>query len=190
MTIDDDRIKTILQARLVENVKEVTEVYHNDYGRFERPTFQSVFMQTAMQFAKRSTCCRLQVGAVIVDQTYSRVLCIGYNGSVPGDLNQCDSLEPGACGCIHAEANAITKASESLKHSILFVTTSPCLACSKLIVLSGVQKVYYANSYRNDAGVKFLKEHGLIVHSWQEYEKLIECDSMQSYLKYQIKKKH
>jgi len=167
--IDEETFQEILKTRSVGKLQSVHEEYENDYGVWERPTFESVFMNSAYQFAARSTCVRLQVGAIFVDPKYTRILCIGYNGGVSGDKNQCDSLKPGVCGCTHAEMNAIAKTRESLIGSILFVTTSPCKQCAKMLVTCGVTKVFYGKSYRDDAGATFLRNNNIDVTSWKDY---------------------
>jgi len=164
----------VLNDRDFKEFEEAAEFYDNDYGTWSRPTFESVFMKIAQQFAMRSTCIRLQVGAVFVDPTYTRILCLGYNGTVSGDLNQCESLLPGTCGCVHAEVNAMMHATDSLNDSILFVTTAPCKACSKLLVIRGVKKVVYGRAYRDKSGIMFLQQHGIDVISWHKYVRT--CD--------------
>lgn len=67
---------------------------------------------------------------------------------------------------LHAESNAIAKLAKSSNSGLdadLFVTHSPCLDCAKLIFQSGIKRVYFGASYRDDAGVKFLKLSGVEV---------------------------
>lgn len=165
----------VLNDRDMADFEMANEMYENEYGTWTRPTFESAFMQMSRTFALRSTCVRLQVGAVFVDSTYTRVLCFGYNGGVAGDENQCESLLPGACGCVHAEVNAMMKAMEPLNDSYLFVTTAPCKACAKLLVSRGIKRVYYGRTYRDKSGILFLKKHGVQIVKWAEFVKL--CDS-------------
>lgn len=164
----------VLNDRDMAEFEEAVELYENEYGTWTRPTFEHVFLQMSRTFAKRSTCVRLQVGAVFVDPTYTRVLCFGYNGGVSGDDNQCESLLPGACGCVHAEVNAMMKAMEPLNGSYLFVTTAPCKPCAKLLVSRGIKRVFYCQTYRDKSGIMFLKKHGVQVIRWSEFVKL--CD--------------
>lgn len=65
----------------------------------ERPSFQEIYLQLAATLAKRSTCCRLQVGTVITSEDFRKVLAVGYNGNATGLPNTCDREEPGNCGC-------------------------------------------------------------------------------------------
>jgi dCMP deaminase len=71
---------------------------------------------------------------------------------------------------LHAESNAISKlarSSESGEGASIFITHSPCMECAKLIYQSGIKQVFYANSYRDDAGIKFLKSSGIQVEQIQ-----------------------
>lgn len=161
----------VLNDRFFDEFESVYEYYENSYGTWSRPTFESVFMQVARHLAERSTCVRLQVGAVFVDAAFTRVLCLGYNGGISGDANECESLLPGACGCIHAEVNAMMKAMEPLNGSFLFITTAPCKACAKLLIARGIQKVIYGKTYRDKAGILYLKKHGVQTVAWSSYVK-------------------
>lgn len=113
------------------------------------------FMNIAEQVATRSTCDRRHVGAVIVrDRT---ILSTGYNGSLPRTPH-CDDaghdMENGHCvRTVHAEANAIAQAAKNgvrLEGSEIFVTSSPCLTCFKLVANSGIKVVYYKEFYRDE----------------------------------------
>lgn len=128
-----------------------------------RPRREQAFMVFAAQMAARATCDRLSVGAVFADARMERILCAGYNGSYAGGPNGCDSHEPGLCGCIHAEINALTKSRDDLYGSVCFVTTSPCKMCAKVLVNRGVSRVVFLNSYRNDEGVAILRSAGVSV---------------------------
>lgn len=133
--------------------------------RKKRITFQEIYMRLAFDLAKRSTCQRLNVGAVVVSDDFSRVYGIGYNGNAAGLPNKCDSNEPGNCGCLHAEDNALLKTnggSEVAK--IIFVTHQPCLYCAKRIVnKGGIKAVYYCEPYRKKDGLLVLKKAGIKV---------------------------
>lgn len=122
-------------------------------------------MRLAYSLAARSTCKRLHVGAVVVSPDYSRVYGIGYNGNAQGMPNTCDSDEPGNCGCLHAEDNALLKTNGGAEvPKIIFVTHAPCLYCAKrMINKGGVIQVYYAEQYRSDTGLVILKKAGISV---------------------------
>jgi dCMP deaminase len=120
-----------------------------------------VYMRMAEELAKRSTCARLQVGTVITDAALENVLAIGYNGNARGLPNSCDSAVPGNCGCIHSEVNALVKASGAVKDKVVFITNSPCVACAKLMINSGVTHVYFRELYRDPSGVELLESAGV-----------------------------
>ena len=129
-----------------------------------RITKEEMFMKMAEIIAMRSTCKRLQVGALIVDSSLLYILAIGYNGNYVGGPNICDSDEVGFCGCIHAESNALIKADNRVKDKILFLTNMPCKNCAKLIINSGFSKVYYRHKYRLTEGVELLKKSNIQVY--------------------------
>jgi dCMP deaminase len=134
-------------------------------GAGDRISFQEIYMGLALNLAERSTCRRLKVGAVIVSSDFSRVYGIGYNGNAKGRPNICDSDEPGNCGCLHAEDNALLKTNGGAEiPKIVFITHSPCVYCAKrMINKGGVTKVYYHQMYRSDVGIRILKEAGIEV---------------------------
>ena len=128
----------------------------------ERVPLYEVYMRMAEELAKRSTCIRARVGTVITDATLSNVLGIGYNGNASGLPNRCDSTEPGRCGCIHSEMNALVKAPGAVRNKVVFVTMSPCVMCAKLIIQSGVTHVFYRSAYRQAAGLDVLRAGGIV----------------------------
>jgi dCMP deaminase len=133
------------------------------------PLFE-VYMRMAEELAKRSTCSRLQVGTVVTDARLENVLAIGYNGNARGLPNRCDSSVPGNCGCIHSEVNALVKAPGAIKDKVLFVSSSPCIMCSKLMINSGVTHVFYRELYRDPRGVELLADAGVtpvLYNRWQ-----------------------
>ena len=131
--------------------------------------YTQAHMRAAYLYAELSTARRLKVGALIVKD--DRIVSIGYNGMPSGWDNNCEyELEDGTIKTkpevLHAESNAISKlarSSESGLDADLFVTHSPCLDCAKLIYQSGIRRVYYANAYRDDSGIAFLKASGITV---------------------------
>jgi dCMP deaminase len=118
-------------------------------------------MRMAEELAKRSTCTRSQVGTVITTGDLTQVLGIGYNGNARGLPNRCDGIEPGACGCLHSEANALIKAGAQTPGKVMFVTISPCVMCAKMVVNSNVRRVYYRMPYRDPAGLEVLRLAGV-----------------------------
>jgi len=115
-------------------------------------------MNLADKLSERSTCARLKVGCVIVSSTNDRVLGLGFNGNAEGLPNGCDSEEPGKCGCLHAEDNAIIKTDFSDPYSKkMYVTVSPCVMCAKRIINSHIGEVIYRDEYRDRAGLIILE---------------------------------
>lgn len=127
-----------------------------------RPPLFEVYMRMAEELAKRSTCARLQVGTVITDARLENVVAIGYNGNARGFPNRCDGTEPGRCGCIHSEQNALVKAPGTLPEKVAFVTASPCVMCAKLLVQAGISHLYYRAAYRSPAGLEVLERGGVV----------------------------
>jgi dCMP deaminase len=118
---------------------------------------RELFLQFANSLSVLSTCERLQVGCVITNVEMTKVLAIGYNGNAKGLSNRCDRPdEPGNCGCIHAEMNALLKVDGSIPEKILFTSVSPCVQCAKAIINAGVGAVYYGACYRDSEGAALL----------------------------------
>ncbi|CAM3105509.1 ComE operon protein 2 [Sporolactobacillus spathodeae] len=122
----------------------------------KRLSWDQYFMAQSHLLATRSTCTRLVVGATIVRD--KRIIAGGYNGSISGGTHCVDDgcyVKDGHCvRTIHAEMNAIlqcAKFGEPTDHSEIYVTHYPCLQCCKAIIQAGIQTVYYANDYKNDA---------------------------------------
>jgi dCMP deaminase len=139
--------------------------------------YKQAYMKTAGIFAELSHAQRLHVGAIIVKD--NRVISIGYNGMPSGWDNDCEyTQEDGTlkskAEVLHAETNAIAKLARSTESGLdadLFVTHSPCLDCAKLIYQSGIKRVFYANAYRDNSGIAFLKSSGIDVEQVQENAK-------------------
>ena len=133
-----------------------------------RVSFEEICMRTAGLLIGRSTCDRLQVGCVIASSDYRKILAWGYNGNASGLDNKCDSEEPGKCGCLHAEENAVINCDSPRQNlKIVFCTHEPCKMCAKRLVnLGGVVKVYYCYDYRLHEGLEVLYAAGI------PYEKL------------------
>lgn len=112
-------------------------------------------MRMAEIAAERSSCKRAKVGTIITDEDMTNIISIGYNGNYKGGPNGCDSDEPGHCGCIHSEINALLKPGRT-PHAIMFVTETPCINCAKAIINSGIKKVYYRKKYRLSEGFELL----------------------------------
>ncbi|MBQ5984292.1 MAG: dCMP deaminase family protein [Bacteroidales bacterium] len=127
--------------------------------------FDARYLEMAEVWAKNSYCRRRQVGALIVKDRM--IISDGYNGTPSGFENVCED-ENGVTKpyVLHAEANAITKVAKSGNSSdgaTLFVTASPCLECSKLIIQSGIKRVVYRDEYRLTDGIDLLRRAGIEV---------------------------
>ncbi len=129
----------------------------------ERPSFPEIYTQLAKILAERSTCVRLKVGTVITSTDYRKVLAVGYNGNATGLPNTCDREEPGNCGCLHSEENAVINCDAPRStEKIVFVTHLPCVQCAKrLINLGNVKKIYYWQDYRIRDSLQVLKAVGI-----------------------------
>lgn len=125
-------------------------------------------MGMALLAAERSSCSRLKVGAIITSWDGTQVVGIGYNGNARGLPNACDRKDPGRCGCVHAETNALIKAPYDRGDLIMYVTHSPCEACAKLIINSAVKRVIYNEVYRDPVGLELMQYAGLVVDSLEE----------------------
>lgn len=128
----------------------------------KRPTMEETLMRMAEVVALRSTCARARVGCVVATGDLTSVVSMGYNGNARGLPNRCDSDEPGACGCLHAEENALLKAPYGAP-LVMFTTTSPCPTCAKRVLNSSVRTVYYREVYRRRAGLYILEDAGIEV---------------------------
>ena len=117
------------------------------------------YLEMAKVWSKNSYCKRRQVGALIVKG--KMIISDGYNGTPSGFENICeDDDNKTKPYVLHAEANAITKVAKSNNSSegaTLYITTSPCMECSKLIIQSGIKRVVFCDKYHNVDGLNLLK---------------------------------
>ena len=124
-----------------------------------------LYMRMARVWAENSYCIRRQVGALMVKD--QRIISDGYNGTPSGFENVCeDENNVSKPYVLHAEANAISKVARSHNSSdgaTLYVTASPCLECSKLIIQAGVRRVVYGELYRLTDGIDLLRRAGIEV---------------------------
>ena len=123
------------------------------------------YIRMAKIWAENSYCKRRQVGALLVKN--KTIISDGYNGTPTGFANVCED-ETGHTYpyVLHAEANAITKIARSGNNSegaTLYVTTSPCIECAKLIIQAGITRVVYSENYRLADGLELLKAAGITV---------------------------
>lgn len=132
------------------------------------------YLRMARIWSENSYCMRRKVGALIVKD--KMIISDGYNGTPSGFENVCEDdnglTKPYV---LHAEANAITKIARSNNNSdgaTLYVTDSPCIECSKLIIQAGIKRVVFAKQYRLLDGIRLLQKAGIeVIHiPLEEYE--------------------
>lgn len=144
----------------------------------ERPSWDAYFMELAHVVAKRSTCLRRSVGALLVRDKH--ILATGYNGA-PTGLPHCAEVgclrerlgipsgeRQELCRGLHAEQNAIIQGAlhgVSVHGSTLYCTTQPCITCAKMLINAGVVRVVYEGEYDDELAVELLHEAGVeLVH--------------------------
>ena len=139
--------------------------------QYQRPGKDDYFMEIANVVAKRSTCLRIHVGAVIVKN--GRILSTGYNGA-PYGFEHCldigcirekENVAHGTrhelCRAVHAEQNAIIQAAihgVSIEGSTVYCTHQPCILCTKMIINGKIKRVVYENGYPDEMSLQFLKQ--------------------------------
>lgn len=121
------------------------------------------YLRMAKVWAENSYCKRRQVGALLVKD--KSIISDGYNGTPSGFENVCEDEDNKTKPYVlHAEANAITKVAKSSNSSdgaTLYVTSSPCLECAKLIIQAGIRRVVYSEVYRCTDGLELLRRAGI-----------------------------
>lgn len=151
------------------------KLYH--YMSNDRPKWGEIWMQLAQKIALRSTCKipERKIGCVIVPDNNEGVLAIGYNGGAAGDDNgSCEYngsekvvIGTSRCTCIHAEMNAMIKLNKNHPGGkVMYVTTSPCMLCSKMIINAGIARVVYGDVYSQES-IDFLKKMGVRCTLWR-----------------------
>ena len=137
------------------------------YQEEKQRQFDLRYLQMARVWAENSYCVRRKVGALLVKD--KMIISDGFNGTPSGFPNVCES-EDGVTlpYVLHAEANAITKVARSNNSSeggTLYVSTSPCMECSKLIIQAGIKRVVFSELYRITDGLELLEKAGIeVVH--------------------------
>lgn len=138
-----------------------------------KPKFVIAHMKAAGVYAELSSAKRLHVGCVIVKD--NTIIGIGYNGMPSGWDNNCENMIQHSDDTVelktkpevlHAETNAIAKVARSTNSTDgadMFITHAPCLDCAKLIHQAGIKRVYFGNHYRDNIGVEFLQQCGVVI---------------------------
>ena len=123
----------------------------------------SRYLRMAKIWAENSYCERRKVGALLVKD--KMIISDGFNGTPQGFENVCEDENGNTKSYVlHAEANAITKVAQTSNSSLnatLYVTTSPCIECAKLIIQSGITRVVFSEVYRLTDGIQLLKRAGI-----------------------------
>lgn len=134
----------------------------NDNGQ-KQILLDARYLRMAKVWAENSYCKRRKVGALLVKD--KMIISDGFNGTPVGFENICEDEEGRTKPYVlHAEANAITKVAESnnsSKGATLYVTTSPCIECAKLIIQAGIKRIVFAELYRLTEGIDLLKRAGI-----------------------------
>ncbi len=141
-----------------------------------RPTIDEYFMEIASIVAKRSTCLRNHVGAVVVKD--KRILSTGYNGA-PRNLEHCldigcirqqNNIASGTrhelCRAVHAEQNAIIQAAlhgVSIENATVYCTHQPCILCAKMLINARIEKVFFEVVYPDTEALDFFEKAGVKV---------------------------
>ncbi|MBP9987814.1 MAG: dCMP deaminase family protein [Bacteroidales bacterium] len=131
--------------------------------------FDKSYLDMAEVWSRNSYCQRRRVGALIVKDRM--IISDGYNGTPTGFENVCEENGVTKPYVLHAEANAITKVAKSHNSSegaTLYVTDSPCMECSKLIIQAGIKRVVYRREYRIVDGIDLLRKAGIEVCKYDE----------------------
>jgi dCMP deaminase len=134
------------------------------YAENKQRQLDTRYIRMARIWAENSYCVRRQVGALIVKD--KMIISDGYNGTPSGFENICEDEVTGLTKpyVLHAEANAITKVAKSHNNcdgATLYITASPCMECSKLIIQAGIRRVVYCDDYHSDDGIELLRRVGI-----------------------------
>ena len=145
----------------------------------ERPSYDEYFMEMAHLVARRSTCLRRKVGAILVKDKH--ILSTGYNGA-PKGLKHCSEVgclredlgipsgeRHEICRGLHAEQNAIIQAAVfgiSIKNSVLYCTNTPCVVCAKMLINASISEIIYSGEYPDDLSKKMINESKIKIRNF------------------------
>ncbi len=154
-----------------------------------RPSWDEYFMEMTQVVARRSTCLRRQVGAVLVKE--KRILATGYNGA-PSGLAHCAELgclrdrlgipsgqRQELCRGLHAEQNGLLQAAlhgVSVRGATLYCTHEPCITCAKMLVNAGIERVVYLQEYPDPFARQMLEEAGVVLERFEGGVKVDDQD--------------
>lgn len=157
LVVDPYNEKPVKDAPAVRYAKFLQVITELGDGR---PMKDELFLAMAFLVATRSSCVRKNVGCIITDEAGEKI-AMGYNGGPKGGRNTCARAEASACGCIHAEINAVIKA--TFEARVAYVTISPCELCALALVNAGIKRVVVGNVYRDEVGLDLMREVGVEV---------------------------
>ncbi len=142
------------------------ELENKTYPTEKQRLLDERYLRMAQIWSENSYCVRRKVGALIVRD--NMIISDGFNGTPSGFPNICEENNVTFPYVLHAEANAITKVARSNNSSegaTLYVTASPCMECSKLIIQAGIKRVVFSDLYRIQDGLDLLRRAGIeVVH--------------------------
>lgn len=155
------------EGNSVENLEQ-------DDVALARPDWDDYFFSMAKIVSSRATCPSRQVGCVVIDGITKQILSTGYNGAPRGTkhctsacLNRTTGSDFRKCRAVHAELNAILNAAfngVSLRGGVMYLTTTPCVFCSRAIVQAGIKQVRAMSKYPHDDALDLLREGGIDVY--------------------------
>jgi len=152
-------IRLALSLRLLKANRKLKKVRIMRFNAAKQLEIDKRYLRMAKIWAENSYCKRRQVGALIVKD--QMIISDGYNGTPSGFENICeDENDVTKPYVLHAEANAITKVAASNNNSIgatIYITSSPCIECAKLIIQSGIKRVVFSEMYRMEDGIDLLR---------------------------------
>lgn len=136
--------------------------------------FDKFYMTVARSAAQLSYANRLKVGAVAVRDT--NILAYGYNGTLPGESNMCEGVNPDGSTytldtVLHAEENLLIKMAvshQSLDGATVYITHQPCIKCSRMLAAAKVARVVFDNTYRDPAGLALLLKRNIVVDKFSD----------------------
>lgn len=166
-SIKKENVSFIEESKIADEYFMSDTVKYNEIIDTKDYKFDSFYMDVALRISQLSYANKKKVGAIIVND--ENIISYGYNGTPKGFDNAVETLDHNGNlitkdEVIHAELNAILKASKSgtkLLGATLYITLSPCCNCALLIIQSGIKKVVYLETYRNTKGIDILNDAGI-----------------------------
>lgn len=151
-------------------------------SKLDRISWDDTFMEIAEIVAKRSTCLRRQVGAVLVQDNH--IIATGYNGS-PKGVSHCEELggclreklnvpsgqRAELCRAVHAEENSVIQCATKNTSTVgatIYVTASPCSMCMKTLINAGIKRIVAKEKYPDELSMELLKETNIEFVLWEE----------------------